>query len=216
MTAAMDQAMRDYVRKYMSIYPSKGGREDVTAEIVANLIRLRDEIRDLDGGGGMCGLVTEELHGMFAWERLAVSYLSQTGEVVSSGHYVSLLGDGTIVDPTADQFGEGTGIVILSPGEAGYGRYRPEFYQDFHPGTHPDDLLGWQEWWSGEMDVDAEVRLRKERGYGWWVDDVTDLAAYCRRQLELCEARGGMFGYDVYLRGNLRDLEGREPRPGIA
>jgi len=209
MTAVMDDAMRHYVRIHMTQYASKGSREDVGPEMVDYLIRLRDEVREMEGGGGMCGIVTEELHDLFGWDRLAVSYLSPSGELITSGHFVSLLSDGTIVDPTADQFGEGRNVVVLSPGDQGYGRYRPEFYQDFHPGTHPDVLSGWAGSWAGEFDVDAEMRLRKERGYGWWVDDPSFLTEYCKRQLELCEARGGTLGYDEYIRANLADLDGR-------
>jgi len=211
MTATMDEAMRDYVRLYMGQCEAKGTRADVTPQMIAALELLREETRVEEGGGGMCGLVTEELAHNLGWDRLAVSYVSEAGEVITCGHFVSLLSDGTIVDPTADQFGEGNSVVILSPGDPGYGRYRPEFYPDFNPGTHPVDLTGWVPSWTGEMDMDAEARLRKERGFGWWVEDVSSLRRYCARQLELCRAKGAFFNYDVYIERNIADLDARSP-----
>jgi len=210
------EAMRDHVRFHLTRYASKGTRADVTPELIGAIETLREAIREDEGGGGMCGIVVEELSEALGWSRMAVACLSDGGEVICCPHFVSILSDGTIVDSTADQLGEGASVVVVSPGEAGYGRYRPEFSETYNPDTHPDELAAWSETWDGEMDDDAFLELALERGFGWWLDDVSALTDFCRRQLELCEATGGRSGYEDYLRDKLRDLDARAPQALVA
>lgn len=155
---------------------------------IDRLRRLRQAIREEEGGGGMCHVVTECLQNDFALERMSVTYLDPTGEVIFTGHVVSILEDGSILDPTADQIGEGHDVRLLRPDDPEYGRYRPEFFEDFHPG-HPDVEPGllddWQPFWSGMLDGEREDENRSRLGEGWWLDDKSALIAYYREQAEL-------------------------------
>lgn len=191
---ALDDAMRGFVRRELTRRPPRSTGADI--EDMPRILAFRAETRLENGGGGMCHLVTEALAHERGWGRLAVTYLSADGEIVTDGHYVNLLADGTIVDPTADQFGEGHDVRILRPDDPGYGRYRPEFDIDYNPGTAPE-LAAWEPAWAGETDWDAHVRLSQERGHGWWVQDPQDLLTYLGQRRAYAEA-------DAFSHGDVR------------
>ena len=192
---ALNEAMRGFVRHALDRQPvrSKGGFGDMLPHVLA----LRAETRIENGGGGMCHLVTEALAHERGWGRLPVSYLDADGEIVSDGHYVNLLADGTIVDPTADQFGEGHDVRVLPPDDPEYGRYRPEFDSDYNPGDVAE-LSAWKPAWTGETDWDAHIRISGERGFGWWVEDPTELLAYLGQRRAYAQA-DDFSGQDVAL-----------------
>jgi len=58
---------------------------ELTPEFVAEVEAYRDEVREEEGGGGMCHIVTDHLAGKFGWERLFVSYLTPDGEIICGG-----------------------------------------------------------------------------------------------------------------------------------
>lgn len=183
--AARNDAMREFVLGLASHATVPPGLS--VAGYMDEIKAMRDGIRAEMGGGGMCHMVTEWLQGEKGLGRLPVSYLDREGVIISDGHYVNFLPDGTIVDATADQFGEGHDVRVLAPSDPEYGRYRPEFDSDYNPSTAPE-LAAWIHGWTGETDWDASDRILKERGFGWWVDDPTDLLDYLERRRAYAEA----------------------------
>lgn len=157
----------------------------MTDEFVSEIEQLREEIRAEEGGGGMCHVVSEIMSDRRGWPMLSVTYLSEDGSVICAAHVVSLLPDGSILDHTRDQFGEGHSVSFIKAGSPEIGRYRPEFYEDFHPG-HPDDDTGvmspWLDSYAGHTDYEEQDRMREERGRGWWLADLTLLDEYDERQ----------------------------------
>lgn len=155
--------------------------------LVAEIEAIRHEVRAGEGGGGMCHFVTEILQNKYGLDRLCVTYLSEDGEIIcGGGHVVNVLEDGSILDPTRDQFGEGYSVSLIPADSPELGRYRPEFYEDFHPG-HPDaegELEGWADSFDGRLDADIEDANRAELGEGWWLDDKSALDAYRALTLE--------------------------------
>ncbi|MDW9478712.1 hypothetical protein GOB57_08345 [Sinorhizobium meliloti] len=162
------------------------GPADFTNEFVRDAEFLRESIRAGEGGGGMCHVVSEVMEEKHGWPRLSVAYLSAQGDVICAAHVVSLLPDGSVIDWTRDQFGEGHSVSLISADNEEIGRYRPEFYEDFHPG-HPDDTAGqlapWLEGYAGQGDSEEQDRLRAERGHGWWLEDLSALDEYHASQV---------------------------------
>jgi hypothetical protein len=155
--------------------------DGLTPELVDEIETLREEIRRAEGGGGMCHFVTEVLQARYGWERLSVSYLTIEGEVIcGGGHVVNILPDGSVLDPTRDQFGEGHSVSLIPADAEEIGRYRTEFYEDFHP-RHPDagDMLeGWADAFDGRTDAEVQDDTLAERGDGWWLADKAMLLAF--------------------------------------
>ena len=169
-----------FVRGHLGLEPGAAARVPDPAVLEAAKV-LRDEIRAEEFGGGMCSIVGEALEAEHGWRRCGVAYVSADGEVICEAHVVNVLADGTIVDATADQFGEGDEVRVVRPGDPAYGRYRPEFYDDYHPGISAS-AAAWAGDWAGEMDAEAAGRLQRERGAAWWVDDPTPMLCYLERQ----------------------------------
>jgi hypothetical protein len=180
----------------------------IDAATLETIRRVRAEIRVEEGGGGMCHLVTEWLNGDHGLGRLGVTYLDRTGEVVISGHYVNLLADGSILDPTADQTGEGHDVRLLRPGDPEYGRYRPEFDEEYHPGACPE-LDAWLPFWSGESDYLRQDKVTRERGKGWWVEDPGALLDYYSGQANIADPE-----YRKTMQAWIDDIVSRHPGIG--
>lgn len=177
--------MKKYVQNSLREIPSKDGIPDL-----CEVRRIREECRSQEGGGGMCHFVTEILQDRMGLSRLPVSYLSEDGKVIVAGHLVSLLGDGTIFDPTADQFGEDEDIRIISPDDEAYARYRPEFTDEYNPNVDPQRLAGWGRWWSGDADCIDESVNKMNFGEGWWLENTSKLVEYYTDQIRYAEDRG--------------------------
>lgn len=163
--------------------------EELDQALVAEIEELREDIRIEEGGGGMCHFVTEVLSARYGWGRLFVTYLSDGGDVIcGGGHMVNILPDGSVLDSTRDQFGEGHSVSLIRSDDPEIGRYRPEFYEDFHPG-HPDDRSGQLDpWWpsyAGVIDCDEQSKIAAIKGERWWLSDKTASDAYEARQEEL-------------------------------
>jgi hypothetical protein len=159
--------------------------DELSKELVDEIETLREEIRRDEGGGGMCHFVTEVLQMRYGWERLCVTYMTTDGEIIcGGGHVVNILPDGSILDPTRDQFGEDFSVSLIPADSDEIGRYRTEFYEDFHPG-HPDAkgmLEGWADAFDGRMDGDIQNDLLLQRGDNWWLSDLTHIRAYNTQQ----------------------------------
>lgn len=149
-------------------------------DLVPAIEQLRTDIRQEEGGGGMCHVVTEILETQKGWTRLPVTYLSEGGEVVCAGHLVSILPDGSLLDPTADQLGEGFSVRRIEPGDPALGRYRPEFDEEVNPVAYPEAFAGF--FWDGVEDLIQNDRLHEERGPGWWLQDKSLYMAYLADQ----------------------------------
>jgi hypothetical protein len=159
---------------------------ELTPEFVAKTEAYREEVREEEGGGGMCHIVTEYLAEKYGWERLFVSYLAPNGDIIcGGGHVINVLPDGSILDPTRDQFGEGFSVSHIKNDSDEIGRYRPEFYVDYHPG-HPDAaaLDAWLPYYDGVPDEDVDTMKNGTRGPGWWLSDKACYNAYIDRQNE--------------------------------
>lgn len=150
--------------------------------LVRSIEAMREEIRVDEGGGGMCHLVSEWLWDQQGWERLAVTYLDPRGTVICAGHLINALPDGSLLDSTADQFGEGHSVRLLQPSDPDYGRYRPEFDNDVNPSQYPEFE---NFFWNGKPDFDHQDDIRSALGYGWWVQDPSALLAYLEHQVQL-------------------------------
>lgn len=158
---------------------------DLTEAFILEAEALREQVREDEGGGGMCHVMSEIMQTKHGWPMLSVAYLSNNGDVICSSHLVSVLPDGSIIDWTRDQFGEGHSISHVSSLSPEIGRYRPEFYEDFYPG-HPDDTHGqltpWLNGYAGHPDHEEQHRLDIERGKGWWLADLEALNDYEAKQ----------------------------------
>jgi hypothetical protein len=181
------------VAYFRSVAPSLSTEADgafagpsmLSADFVDMVETLREEVRAEEGGGGMCHVMSEILATRFGWPMLSVAYLSRDGGMICAAHVVNILPDGSVLDTTRDQFGEGHSVSYVSAESEEIGRYRPEFYEDFHPG-HPDDTDGimspWLPGYAGHADYVEQDRIRAERGPAWWLEDTALLAEYEARQ----------------------------------
>lgn len=150
---------------------------DITESMIAEWLDLREAIRHEEGRGGQCGFVCEVIAKRCGVHVSGV-YLSVDGEPLGGDHDWVVLRDGTIIDMTADQFGE-TDYRIVPPGDPLQTRYREPAWSEFYnPGMVDEfpELKGVK--WSGEYDHLLAARLRRERGPGWWLQDRTMLDAY--------------------------------------
>jgi hypothetical protein len=206
LSTRMAAASRSYMR------PFSGGRlhaGSIDVDMTARIVAMRSRIRQEEGGGGMCHLVTDWLHSEYGCGRMGVSYLSPEGEVICADHYVAVLSDGSILDPTSDQMGEGHDMRLLRTDDPEYGRYRPGFFEDFHPGHH--DNAGADAWADLPHVVDDAAQqdlLGTERGCGWWLIDPTALRSYLEEQTTLV---GTDDFYRSWLRHRIDDIDTRHP-----
>lgn len=176
------QATHAYVQALLASLARRHTPDALRAPDVDKLRALREEVRISEGGGGMCHVMMEILWKEKGWEGLSVSYLDPQGLVICAGHCINFLPDGSILDSTADQFGEGHDVRILRPQDPEYGRYRPEFYQDFDP-VQSEEARAF--FWNGVWDCEAQDQMVSQRGRGWWLADKSLYAAYLRHQVKL-------------------------------
>jgi hypothetical protein len=180
---------------------------DLTEAVLAEVRSLRERVRVAEGGGGMCHFVSEILASERRWAQLSVGYLSLDGAMICASHYVNVLGDGTLLDATADQFGEGHDIRIVRPDDPEYGRYRPEFYEDYNPGIDPVALADWLPDWIGLIDFDAQDVVDGERGPAWWLDDPTPRIEFLRSQIALANGKKRGHGPTAMMEDEIEGIE---------
>ena len=174
--------MLAYAKSMLATDPHTHRAKPWSSRFIASIQREREAIRVEDGGGGMCHIVSELLWDRHGWARFPVTYLDPEGQIICAGHLINILPDGGLLDATADQFGEGHDVRVLAPGSPDYGRYRPEFDEEFNPSRY--ECVA-HFFWNGLSDCDAQDRLRANRGQGWWLPDKTDYLAYLQHQVEL-------------------------------
>lgn len=171
----------------------EGKASGLTPEITERIRAMREKIRADEGGGGYCHWVSEWIENTFGWQRASGTYCAPNGDVICSAHLWNILPDGSILDATADQFGEGDDIRVIRRDDPAFARYRLEWFDDYHPDHpdyHPDHP---RDGWTGEFDADAQNRLAAERGHDWWVTDKDGYARYVDQQVKYGE--GQPWGY---------------------
>lgn len=177
------RAMQAYVKAMLSNDPHTHRADVWENKFAPAIVAERETIRVEESGGGMCHMVTESLWSKHGWARLPVTYLDVRGDVISCGHLICALPDGSLLDATVDQFGEGDGVRVVKSNEPDYARYRPEFDGDVNPSTYSQEFMDF--YWNGKADYDSQDELRATRGDGWWLEDKTKYIAYLRHQVSL-------------------------------
>jgi hypothetical protein len=176
------RAMQAYTLGMLSTDPHTHRAEAWSRKMAREIESEREAIRVAESGGGMCHLVSEWLWDKYGWTRFPVSYLDRKGDVICAGHLINILPDGAILDATADQFGEGFSVRRLTSRNRDYGRYRPEFDDDFNPDRY--DCAS-QFYWNGVPDFAAQDQIRGKFGLGWWLEDVSHYVSYLQHQVTL-------------------------------
>ena len=139
----------------------------INRRMVGYLRTLRSQTRCEAGhptGKAGCSESSEYLEARFGWPRHCGTYLTVSLEPVGD-HCWNFLEDGSIIDITADQFGESgyMGIKIVRPDDPEYYRYRSSWEEDWHPGIEadfPEDPL----YTAGRDDWEHLTDLRKQYG----------------------------------------------------
>lgn len=178
--------------RYKDIVEATKAFRGLTPALVKKIEQIRHDSRVDNGGGGACHLVSEWIEELYGWARVSGVYTSpdyREPEIV--GHYWNLLPDGSILDSTADQLGQGHDIRVVKPSDPEYHRYRPEqdglgdmspdtvehYYREFFP--HLDRT---KVHLNGD-DYDWDQKLTKERGLHRGVTDKKQHAAYADLQM---------------------------------
>lgn len=193
------------------------GLQQPRPEDIEMFRKLREALRIEEGGGGMCHFVSEWIEYHYGWRREGGVYVSRDGEVIVDAHYWNVLPDGSILDATADQTGEGKDIAIIPPNDPDHGRYAEEWYDDWHP-----QLPHWKanpkrigvrkpEHFTGKMDYDLAAEIQQERGPVWWVTHPDQYRAYLEQQLRYAEATNHDLGinYTDWIKRRLDALNKR-------
>ena len=128
--------------------------EQFTALNAADRAQIRavvDQLRKDAGTGGQCGFVTEVLGRQRGWGGASGIYHTKDGEPIGDHTWSVHEPSNTIIDATADQFGEGHSIRVLPPDHPERSRYRQADTEQ------EEDAM-----------LDAARYLRRTRGHYWW------------------------------------------------
>jgi hypothetical protein len=140
----------------------------LTPKIISQIEEWRHLCRVDNEGGGACHLVSEIIEGEWGFERQDGTYCTPDQRDICVGHYWNLLPDGSILDSTADQFGEGNNIRIVSPKDPEFKRYHPRFPRDF---DYNDDEEYTRITDLDNQRYDKSQEYEKKHGEGWWLKD---------------------------------------------
>jgi hypothetical protein len=140
----------------------------LTPNIISQIEEWRHQCRVDNEGGGACHLVSEIIEGEWGFERQDGTYCTPDQRDICVGHYWNLLPDGSILDSTADQFGEGNNIRIVSPNDPEFKRYHPRFPRDF---DYNDDEEYTRITDLDNQRYDKSQEYEKKHGEGWWLKD---------------------------------------------
>lgn len=186
---------------------------ELTPEMKRQIRAWRKECRINNGGGGMCHEVSEIIEQEWGWERISGTYCHSDGKIVCYAHYWNAMPDGTVVDSTADQFGEDD-IRVIKPGHPVFKQYRPEWYQDYHPGHPdfgPDDVVNTYTW-DGRYDSDAadEDRAKYNLTAGWELTSVKKLQRLRKYLIDRLRLEGNsIYGDGAWTREQIAQVEDR-------
>lgn len=96
----------------------------LTEAIHADLLGVTHDVRTWEGEGGQCGFVATDLAKTYGWVAYGGIYHSEDGRPIGDHVWNVHVPTGTIIDATADQFGEGDGVRVLTPTDPLHARYR--------------------------------------------------------------------------------------------
>jgi hypothetical protein len=140
----------------------------LTPNIISQIEEWRHQCRVDNEGGGACHLVSEIIEDEWGFERQDGTYCTPDQRDICVGHYWNLLPDGSILDSTADQFGEGNNIRIVSPKDPEFKRYHPRFPKDF---DYNDDAEYTRITDLDNQRYEKSQEYDKKHGEGWWLKD---------------------------------------------
>lgn len=127
---------------------------------------IRHVCRVDNGGGGACHLVSEAIESCWGLERVEGTVTSADGRIICSHHLWNEFPDGTILDATADQFGE-EDIRFITPSDPSYHTYQIRWGSRRHvEDDEVDALIAFAD----EEEKRAE-KIDKEFGDMWWLGD---------------------------------------------
>lgn len=163
-------------------------------------IRAQRHSMRLVGCWGACFEVACFVEHKYGWRRVDGVYALPDGRPIFL-HSWNVMPDGWIVDGTADQFGEGLNVAVLSP-EVAVPRYREKFTAAHNPQTTP---------WLAKMPYAGlpdqmfwdEQEGSKSLVPGWWLSDRETYLSWFKRGAAVYPKFGIMReryrdrGYDV-------------------
>lgn len=119
----------DPLTVYVASLPRLGKMARVTPEQQAFMDRVRSEQQAIFGDAMVCREVTQALHEKYGWPIEAGWYKGPGHDIRPTvghfpGHWYHRLSDGTIIDPTHDQYQPGTPLQVIPPGDP-----RQEWYE---------------------------------------------------------------------------------------
>ncbi len=149
----------------------------------------RDEIRAyrhqmrLAGCWGGCFEVACFIEYRYGWRRVDGVYGLPDGRPIFL-HSWNMMPDGSLVDGTADQFGEGHDIAVHPEGTPDFSRYREKYTAAHNP--HETAWLATRAY-SGMPDQVFwnEQEARKSLAPGWWLADTGLYLAWFRRGIPI-------------------------------
>ncbi|WP_377275398.1 hypothetical protein [Rhizobium sp. R86522] len=136
---------------------------------------FRHEMR-LAGCWGACFEVACFIEHQFDWRRIDGVYELPDGRPIFL-HSWNMMSDGTLVDGTADQFGEGRDIAIHPCGSPDHLRYRDRYTAAHNPlktswlATRPYSGVPDQTFWDDE-------EARRTLAPGWWISEPQPYVAW--------------------------------------
>lgn len=181
--------------------------DEITGALRDRWIRMRENVRLKSGGGGeaveVADIIAKSYDGNFEW----VAVLDRNGEVIAGMHAVCVLSDGSILDATADQFGEieGNSLLLVHPNDSMMARYRPDFDEESNPYT-VKEFSPWKEVWNGFPDAETGKLNTNTRGEGWWLDQQDFLTDYLEKQVSYSCKKCRQFSKESVFRSRLKDL----------
>lgn len=125
----------------------------LTGEDHTYIVSVVEDVRIGEGYGGQCGFVAEVLAYDFGWTNMGGIYHSPDGKPIGDHVWVCHEPTDMLIDPTADQFGEGPEVRFLLAGSDLRERY-------LHAETEEQERA-----WL------TEARARRDvEGEYWWVE----------------------------------------------
>lgn len=131
-----------------------------------------------NGARGACYEVSQLIFKQFGFHTAEGVYQHSDGRPIYL-HRWNIMPDGSILDGTADQFGEGHDVFTIDPSNAFFQRYRPIWTNAFNPSTidtyknMPWTNFSDQDYWNKNQDPQ-----------GWWLEDLSIYIEWKRQMVE--------------------------------
>jgi hypothetical protein len=145
--------------------------EELTAGHLDDIRAMVHRVRSDECHGGQCGFTSENLARQHGWPMYGGIYHARDGRPIGDHVWNVHEPSGTIIDSTADQFGEGHDVRVLPPTHPDHARYRHADSDE-----HEEQLLDQARattaqhgdyWWvpGGMKDPHVRAYTEKERHY---------------------------------------------------